>query len=44
MTRLLDQVGLGAKLRGLRLRDAALDLVETFGLEAAAKGTEKRHG
>jgi hypothetical protein len=47
-----DVIDLWAALRQLSLRDAALDLVETFGLEPAAKarakgkakGTEKRHG
>jgi DNA primase len=40
-----DVIDLWARVRGLSLRDAALDLVDTFGLEPApTKGTEKRHG
>jgi len=36
-------IDLWAGVRGLSLRDAALDLVDTFALEAAPE-TEKRHG
>jgi transposase len=40
-----DVIDLWAALNRLSLRAAALDLVRTFGLEAApAKATEKRHG
>src|SRR5262249_36016555 len=38
-----DVIDLWARLRGLPLRDAALDLVDTFGLEPAPR-TEKRSG
>jgi transposase len=38
-----DVIDLWAALRHMSLRDAALDLVETFGLEPAPK-TEKRNG
>jgi hypothetical protein len=38
-----DVIDLWARLRGLPLRDAALDLVHTFGLEPAPR-TEKRNG
>ena len=38
-----DVIDLWARLRGLSLRDAALDLVQTFNLEPAS-GTEKRNG
>ncbi len=40
-----DAIDLWAALHGQSLREAALDLVRTFGLEpAAGGGTEKRHG
>jgi DNA primase len=40
-----DVIDLWAAVRGLSLREAALDLVRTFGLEAAPqRGIEKRHG
>jgi transposase len=40
-----DIIDLWASVRGLSLREAALDLVRTFGLEPAAQqGTEKRQG
>jgi hypothetical protein len=40
-----DVIDLWAALHRLSLRDAALDLVQTFGLEPAPRGgTEKRHG
>ena len=40
-----DVIDLWASVRGLSLREAALDLVWTFGLEPApGKGTEKRNG
>jgi transposase len=40
-----DVIDLWAELHHLGLREAALDLVQTFGLEPApARGTEKRHG
>jgi DNA primase len=40
-----DVIDLWAALHGLSLREAALDLVRTFGLEACARhGTEKRNG
>jgi hypothetical protein len=43
----LDQLGILAHLRGSgpqRLRDAAIDLVRTFGLEPVPRpGTEKRN-
>ena len=39
-----DVIDLWAALRHMSLRDAALDLVETFGLEPAPQGTEKRNG
>jgi len=40
-----DVIDLWAALHGWSLRQAALDLVQTFGLEpAATTGTEKRHG
>lgn len=40
-----DVIDLWAAVRQLSLREAALDLARTFGLEAApAKATEKRHG
>ena len=38
-----DVIDLWAALNGLSLRQAAMDLVETFQLEAAPR-TEKRHG
>jgi transposase len=38
-----DAIDLWSRVRGLSLRVAALDLVETFGLEPAPD-TEKRHG
>src|SRR5262249_21294348 len=40
-----DVIDLWAALNGWSLRQAALDLVQTFGLEPApGAGTEKRHG
>jgi transposase len=40
-----DVIDLWAALHGLSLREAALDLVRTFGLEPCARrGTEKRNG
>ncbi len=40
-----DVIDLWAALHGLSLREAALDLVRTFGLEASPHhGTEKRNG
>ena len=40
-----DVIDLWAAVRGLALREAALDLVQTFGLEPAPqRGTEKRNG
>jgi DNA primase len=40
-----DAIDLWAALHGLSLREAALDLVHTFGLQACAHpGTEKRNG
>jgi DNA primase len=40
-----DVIDLWAAVHGLSLREAALDLVRTFGLEPAARyGTEKRNG
>jgi hypothetical protein len=40
-----DVIDLWAAVHGLSLRDAALDLVRTFGLEPAPRrGTEKRNG
>ena len=39
-----DVIDLWAAARSLSLREAALDLVRTFGLEPAPRGTEKRHG
>jgi hypothetical protein len=40
-----DAIDLWAALHGLSLREAALDLVRTFGLEPCARhGTEKRNG
>src|SRR5262245_23781012 len=40
-----DVIDLGAGVNGLSLRDAALDLVQTFGLEAVPRrATEKRNG
>jgi transposase len=40
-----DVIDLWASVKGMSLRDAALDLVATFGLEPAPKqGTEKRNG
>jgi transposase len=40
-----DVIDLWSAARGLSLREAALDLVRTFGLEPAPRsGTEKRHG
>jgi transposase len=39
-----DVIDLWAAMHGLSLRQAALDLVQTFGLEPAPRGTEKRHG
>jgi hypothetical protein len=40
-----DVIDLWAALHGLSLREAALDLVRTFGLEPSqCHGTEKRNG
>jgi hypothetical protein len=39
-----DVLDLWAALHGQSLREAALDLVRTFGLEPALRGTEKRNG
>ena len=40
-----DVIDLWAAVHGMTLRQAALDLVQTFGLEPAPhRGTEKRHG
>jgi transposase len=40
-----DVIDLWAAVHGMALREAALDLVRTFGLEPAPRtGTEKRHG
>jgi len=39
-----DVIDLWARVKGMSRRDAALDLVDTFGLEPAPGGTEKRHG
>ena len=40
-----DVIDLWSAVHGLSLREAALDLVQTFGLEPAPEsGTEKRHG
>jgi transposase len=40
-----DVIDLWASIKGLSLREAALDLVHTFGLEPAPRnGTEKRNG
>ena len=40
-----DVINLWAAVRGLSLRAAALDLVQTFGLEPTPRhGTEKRNG
>jgi hypothetical protein len=40
-----DVIDLWATVHGWSLRQAALDLVQTFGLEPApGAGTEKRHG
>jgi transposase len=39
-----DVIDLWSAVNGMSLRDAALDLVRTFGLEAAPARTEKRHG
>jgi transposase len=39
-----DVIDLWAQVKGMSLRDAALDLVDTFGLEPAPGGAEKRHG
>jgi transposase len=39
-----DVIDLWAAVHGLSLRQAALDLVRTFGLEPAPCGTEKRNG
>jgi len=40
-----DAIDLWSALHGLSLREAALDLVRTFGLEACPRpGTEKRNG
>jgi hypothetical protein len=37
-------IDLWAAVHGYSLRQAALDLVDTFGLEPAPRGTEKRNG
>jgi hypothetical protein len=39
-----DLIDLWAVVHGMTLRQAALDLVHTFGLEPAPAGTEKRKG
>src|SRR5216684_2904450 len=39
-----DVIDLWAALTHLPLRDAALELIRTFGLEPAPHGTEKRNG
>jgi hypothetical protein len=39
-----DIIDLWAAVHGMTLRQAALDLVHTFGLEPAPAGTEKRNG
>jgi hypothetical protein len=39
-----DVIDLWAAVNGLSLREAALDLVRTFNLEPAPRGTEKRNG
>jgi hypothetical protein len=40
-----DVIDLGAAVQGVSLRAAALEVVQTFGLEPApGGGTEKRHG
>jgi DNA primase len=39
-----DVIDLWAALHALSLRDAALDLVRTFDLEPAPRGTGKRNG
>jgi transposase len=39
-----DVIDLWAAVHGVPLRQAALDLVQTFGLEPAPRGTEKRNG
>jgi transposase len=39
-----DVIDLWSSLHGLPLREAALDLVQTFHLAATAQGTEKRNG
>lgn len=39
-----DVIDLWAAVHGLPPRQAALDLVRTFGLEPASRGTEKRNG
>jgi hypothetical protein len=39
-----DVIDLWAAVHGLSLREAALELVSTFSLEPAPRGTEKRHG
>jgi transposase len=40
-----DVIDLWASVKGMSLREAALDLVQTFNLEPAPRpGTEKRHG
>lgn len=39
-----DVLDLWARVHGLSLRAAALDLVQTFGLEPSPGGTEKRNG
>ena len=39
-----DVIDLWASVKGMSLRDAALDLVATFGLKPAPPGTGKRNG
>ena len=39
-----DVIDLWSRVKGLPLRDAALDLVHTFQLEPCPPGTEKRNG
>jgi transposase len=39
-----DVIDLWASVSGLSLREAALDRIQTFGVEPAAKATEKRKG
>ena len=39
-----DVIDLWSRVKGLSLREAALDLIETFDLEPATPATEKRNG